>query len=113
MEREPDQPSVWEETKQDLLPYLRRLIVTIVVIGLALLLWELKIVVLLAFAAVLVAVALLAVTGAIRRVTKFGHRLSLAIAGTSIVLVLGTISWLAWPAFQEQLGNLVTSHRNL
>ena len=108
MADEPNTPSAWDETKEDLLPYLRRLIVTIVVIGLALLLWELKEVVLLAFAAVLVAVALLAVTRAIQRITKLGHRWALLLAGLTILLVLGLISWMAWPSFQEQLTNLVT-----
>ena len=42
MSDEPNAPSGWEQTKEDLLPYLRRLIVTIIVIGFALLLWELK-----------------------------------------------------------------------
>src|SRR5215470_17783601 len=71
----------WESTKEDLLPYLRRLIVTVIVIGVALLLWQLREVLLLAFAAVLVAVILLSLTKMVQRVTGLGHRVSLVIAG--------------------------------
>ncbi len=108
MSDEPEQPSAWDITKEDLLPYLRRLIVTIVVIALALLLWELKYVVLLAFAAILVAVLLLSLTRIVRRFTKLGHRWALALASLFLVVVLGTIGWLAWPSFQDQLSGLVT-----
>jgi predicted PurR-regulated permease PerM len=108
MEDDPNLPSGWDETKEDLLPYLRRLIVTIVVIALALLVWELKEVLLLAFAAVMVAVALLALTQFIRKITKLGHQLALAVACVIVVLILGVVIWLAWPAFQEQLNGLMT-----
>lgn len=108
MSEDDNDRSAWDETKEDLLPYLRRLIVTVVVIALALLLWQLKNVVLLAFAAVLVAVLLQAATQLVQRVTKLGHRWALAIAGLIILLFLGTVIWLAWPAFQEQLTRLVT-----
>lgn len=98
----------WDQTKEDLLPYLRRLIVTIIVIGMALLLWELKAVMLLAFAAVLVAVALLAPTKLIQRYTSLGHRWALTVAGVLIVLIFAFVFWLAWPSFLEQLERLVT-----
>lgn len=108
MTDEPEPPSAWDETKGDLLPYLRRLVVTIVVIAFALVLWELKEVLLLAFAAILVAVALLAMTRIIQRLVKLPHRWALAIAGIVILVVLGAVIWLAWPSFQEQLTRLVT-----
>lgn len=100
-------PSRWDETRDDLLPYLRRLIVTIFVVGLALLLWELKEVLLLGFAAVLVAVALLAVTRFVSRVTGLDHRWALAIAGVLIVGGFVGTFWLTWPSFQDQLTRLL------
>jgi predicted PurR-regulated permease PerM len=107
MEGDPTPAPGWNETREDLLPYLRRLIVTIVVIGLALLLWDLKEVLLLAFAAVLVAVALLALTRFIRKITKIGHKVALALACLVVVAIFGLVIWLAWPSVQEQLGRLV------
>lgn len=106
MAREPNPD--WEETKEDLLPYLRRLIVTIALIALALLLWELKEVVLLGFAAVLVAVALLAATTSVQKVTKFNHQWSLGIAIVLIVAGFAGAIWLVWPSFQDQLTRLVS-----
>lgn len=106
MASEPEPATDWEEIKEDLLPYLRRLVVTIVVIGFALLLWELKEVALLAFAAILVAVALLALTRLVRGVTKLGHSWSLAIAGLLVILGFAATFWLAWPSFQEQMTRL-------
>lgn len=100
-------PSSWQATREDLLPYVRRLIVTIVIVGFALLLWELKHVLLLAFAAVLVAVALLAITRAVERVTRLPHRISLALGGAIVFIVFGGIGWVSWPAFQEQLTGLL------
>jgi len=107
MEDNPNPPSEWDETKEDLLPYLRRLIVTIVVIALALLLWELKEVLLLAFAAVLVSVALLGLTGFIRKVTRLGHKVALGLATLIAVAIVSLIIWLASPAFEEQLDSLL------
>jgi predicted PurR-regulated permease PerM len=107
MEDDPNPPTGWAESREDLLPYLRRLIVTIVVIGLALLLWDLKEVLLLAFAAVLVAVALLALTRFIRKITRIGHRVALALACLVVVAIFALVIWLAWPSVQEQLGRLV------
>ena len=97
----------WESTKEDLLPFLRRLIVTVIVIGVALLLWQLREVLLLAFAAVLVAVILLSLTKMVQRITGFGHRLSLAIGGLIAFAILGVAVWLSWPAFQTQLSDLI------
>ncbi len=99
-------PSSWEQARDDLVPYLRRLIVTILVVGLALLLWELKEVLLLGFAAILVAVALLAVSGFVERTTGLKHRWALAIAGILIVAGFTATIWLSWPSFQEQLTRL-------
>lgn len=98
----------WQSHKGDLLPYLRRLIVTIVVLGLALLLWELRAVLLLAFASILVAIVLLAETRLVRRIIPLGHRGALSVAVTSTVILLGLVVWLAWPTIQDQLDNLVT-----
>ncbi|MHA1559822.1 MAG: AI-2E family transporter [Alphaproteobacteria bacterium] len=109
MSEDPNSSPTWEQTKQDLLPYLRRLIVTIVVVAIALLVWELKSVLLLAFASVLVAVALLALTRLIQRFTSLGHRWALTIAGALIVAVFGLVIWLAWPSFLDQLERLVTT----
>lgn len=108
MSQQDSEPDAWEDTKNDLLPYLRRLIVTIVVVALALLLWELRAVLLLAFAAILVSVALLAPTYLIRRLTGMGHRWALVLSGLLIVLIFGFVIWMAWPSFQEQLTRLVT-----
>ncbi|MCW5687088.1 MAG: AI-2E family transporter [Pseudolabrys sp.] len=99
-------PQSWESIKADLLPYLRRLILTIIVIALALLIWALRDVALLAFASVLVAIVLLAETRLIRRVTGLGHKTSLAIAGALTVLILGGTIGLSWPAFEEQMSSL-------
>ena len=107
MANDPDSPTQWEERKEDLLPYLRRLIVTIAVIGLALLMWELREVLLLAFAAVLICVALLALTRSIRKLLKIGHRAALALASVIAILVVAMVIWLVSPAFQEQLVRLV------
>jgi len=101
-------PTSWQATREDLLPYVRRLVVTIIILGFALLLWELKDVVLLAFAAVLVAVALLSVTGLVERATRLPHRVALTVGGAILFLGIGGIAWASWPAFQEQLANLVT-----
>jgi len=97
----------WQATREDLLPYVRRVIVTIIIVALALLLWELKHVLLLAFAAVLVAVALLAITRVVERVTRLPHRASLALGGTLAFLVIGGLGWATWPAIQAQLASLV------
>ncbi len=102
-------PPSWESSREDLLSYLRRLILTIVVLGLALLLWALKEVLLLAFAAVLVAVALLAVARLVGRVTGLGHRWSLAVGGTFVLVLLVLLVWSSWPAFEAQLSELVSS----
>ncbi|MCW5712989.1 MAG: AI-2E family transporter [Bauldia sp.] len=101
-------PPSWQATREDLLPYVRRLIVTIIIIALALLLWELKHVLLLAFAAVLVAVALLSVTRGVERATRLPHRISLTLSGTILFLAIGGIGWATWPAVQEQLTGLIT-----
>ena len=107
MAHDPNPPTQWKERKEDLLPYLRRLIVTIVVIALAVLLWELREVLLLAFAAVLIAVALLALTGSIRKLLRIGHRAGLGLASVIAILFVALVIWLVAPAFQEQLARLV------
>lgn len=101
-------PPSWQATREDLLPYVRRLVVTIIIIGFALLLWELKHVLLLAFAAVLVSVALLSVTRVVERATALPHRFALGVAGAVLFLAIGGLGWASWPAFQEQLAGLVT-----
>jgi predicted PurR-regulated permease PerM len=92
----------------DLLPYLRRLILTIIVVGLVAIAVWLRYVLLLAFAAVLVAIALGAVAGGIGRITRLGPRLSLTLA---ILIALGLIVALvsfSWPLVREQLPTLLT-----
>jgi predicted PurR-regulated permease PerM len=100
-------PRPWQESWRDLLPFLRRLIVAVIVIAFALFLWQVREVLLLAFASVLVAILLLAEVQLLRRIPRIGHRLALTLVVLINLLVLGGTIWMSWPALQEQLANLV------
>lgn len=91
----------------DLLPFLRRLLLAVgvlLLVGLAFLLRE---ILLAAFATVLVAIILVSGARLVSRVTKLGPRLSLTLA--SIVIIGGTVTalFLLWPFVQSQIPVLI------
>lgn len=81
-----------------------RVIVTIFLAGIALLLWSLRDVVLLLFAATLIAVILRAAANGLRRAIPLGEGLSLIVAGVLILAVIG----LAAAVFGQEVSRQVT-----
>lgn len=70
--------------------YIERLLITIGIVGLAILLWQLRGLLLLVFGAVLVAVLLAAVARGITHLTRLPHRWALAVAAIGFtVLIIG------------------------
>jgi predicted PurR-regulated permease PerM len=95
----------WGEDKT-FLPFVRRAVVIIAMVGLTVFVVVLRDILLLVFAAVMVGVALTAAARAVQRATTLGHRLSLTIATTlSVGAIFGAL-WFIWPIFQEQLPTL-------
>lgn len=92
---------------EDLLPYLRKLLVTVAVGGAVVLAIMLRDVWLIAFAAILVAIGLGAAANRISRWTRLGQKASLTIACILVVLVLGSAFFLSWPQIQTQMPNLL------
>jgi predicted PurR-regulated permease PerM len=89
-----------------LLPFLRRAALVVAIISVVGLLLILRDIVLLVFAAVMVGVALTAAANAVSKVSRLGHRTSLAIATALTVILIGGSLVFIWPIFQEQLPNL-------
>ena len=94
----------WQD--ENLLQYLRRLLVTIAVVGIVFILVLLRDVLLLAFAALLVSVALRAIGAFLSRVLHVGPRIGLALACVIGVVVIGSAFAFFWPPFQAQLPTL-------
>lgn len=82
-------------------------LILIGLIALALLLWRIRDVFLLAFASVLVAVLLTAAARPIRRWTGISRAWSLAVAGGAILLALVLTGWLIGAQVQNQVAELV------
>lgn len=92
--------------REELLPFLRRLLITIAVLGLVALAVMLRDIWIIAFASVLVAIALRAMARGISRWTRLSARWSLAVACLLVLVVIGGTAWIAWPQIQTQLPNL-------
>lgn len=87
--------------------YVRRVLIFLVLAALAFLFWKLRQVFLLSFAAVLVAVLLLAAVRPVERGTRLSHKWSLAIVGLAILTGTGLLSWLVGAQAQFQISDLV------
>ena len=74
--------------------YIERLLITILVVGLALLLWELKGILILVFASVLVAVVLRSIANPIRRWCSMPEGLALLIAVLIVAAILAVAFWM-------------------
>jgi predicted PurR-regulated permease PerM len=86
--------------------YVQRVLVTLVIVGLALLLWQWLDVLLLIFGAVLFAVILRAVADPISRYTKMKPGLALAVAGLLVFGIIGGTLWLFGSTIADQIGQL-------
>lgn len=73
----------------------------------AFLLWHLRHVLVVAFAAIVVATLLVGAGGLVRRVTPLGHRSAVTVAGLGIAAALGALVWIAWPQLSSQSANLL------
>lgn len=94
----------WQD--ENLLQYLRRLLVTIAVVGLVFILVLLRDVLLLAFAALVVSVALRALAAFLSRKLHVGPRIGLALSCIIGVVVIASAFAFFWPPFQAQLPTL-------
>lgn len=92
--------------REELLPFLRRLLVTIGVLAIVALCIILRDVWILAFAAVLVAVAFRSLSSEIGRWTRLSSKWSLTVAVLVVVVLVGGAAFLAWPQIQTQMPNL-------
>lgn len=82
-----------EESRQSKKEYIERVLITLLILGFALLLWQLKGLLVLVFSAVLVAVIFNAIAELLREKTGIPAGLSLALA---VVLVLGLVGGAFW-----------------
>ncbi|MGD9738620.1 MAG: AI-2E family transporter [Bauldia sp.] len=92
--------------REELVPFLRRLLVTIgvlLIVAVALLLRDVWI---LAFAAALVAVAFRSLSSEIGRWTRLNSKWSLTLAVLVVIVVVGGAAVLAWPQIATQMPNL-------
>lgn len=86
--------------------FLRRLLITIVIIALALGLWQLKSLLLLVFASMLVAMLLRGVSARIHRYLHLPDSLSVVLASIFILLLILGIFWLFGAQIASQLSDL-------
>lgn len=87
--------------------FVRRTWYVFAVAGMLLLAWRLADVVLLAFAAVIVAVLLRSLVDPIQQRTPLGEGLSLLVAGLFVVTLLGASGWLFGATVSDQVGELL------
>ncbi|HWK39230.1 MAG TPA: AI-2E family transporter [Hyphomicrobium sp.] len=88
--------------------YIRRVLITLGIVALAAAVYFLSDIFLLIFGSVLVAVVLHAIAGPVSRMTGWGHRLSLAVAGIGIVLLLTVVGFLFGAQIAGQLSTLAS-----
>lgn len=86
---------------------LRKAIAVILLAFVAFLLWQLRHVLVIAFASVVIATLLVGAGGLVRRVSPLGHRAAVTVAGLTIVLAIALILWAAWPQLSMQSSNLL------
>ena len=84
-----------------ILPFLRRAVLVVAIISLVGLVVILRDIVLLIFAAVMVGVALTAAANGVGKVTRLGHRTSLAIATALTVTLIGDHWRSSGPSFRS------------
>ncbi len=102
----PDRPSPPSDRKQMVADFALRTVVAIALAALALLLWWLHDIVLLVFAAILVAVILHAAAAGICRIVRLPRSIALILAGLVIVAVLAGGTMLFGREIGSQLGKL-------
>jgi predicted PurR-regulated permease PerM len=102
-----DRPLVGNGTSDGIGDFTRRCFIAVAVASFAFLLWQLRHVVVIAFAAIVVAVLLVAAASPIRRLVPIGHGLSVATAGVILILIAGLIGSIAWPPMREQSAELI------
>jgi len=101
-----DVPRPASPDNDSVLPFLRRAAIVVAIVSLVALVVILRDIVLLVFAAVMIGVALTAAANAVAKVTRLGHRTSLAIATAFTIILVGGALAFIWPIFREQLPNL-------
>ena len=87
--------------------YIRRLIITLALVGVAALAWHLRALLLLAFGAGVLAVVLRSVAKPIEKYCKAPSWLSLTLAITLIVSVTGALSWFFGGEISSEIGALL------
>lgn len=90
-------------------PFATRVLIVIALVGGAIMVWRMHEVLLLVFAAILVAVILHAAAGGLRRFVPLGEGVALAVAGLTIVGVLGGVALLFGQEVGGQLSDLSTA----
>lgn len=88
--------------------YVKRVLIFLGLAALAFLFWKLRQAFLLSFAAVLVAVLLLAAVRPLERATPLSHRWSLTLVGLAILAGTGLLSWLVGAQVQFQVSDLIS-----
>lgn len=92
---------------RDEIAFLRRTLIVLALIALALLAWALRGPLLLIFAATVVAVLLLAAARPLERALRIPRGLALMATGAAIALALAAIAWLIGSEVRAQLGILI------
>lgn len=82
-------------------------LVAVAIVGTAAILWTIRGVVLLGFAAVVLALLLLAATETAARYTRLPHRLALTLTVLLVTALAGLLAWAVWPELQTQMQDLV------
>lgn len=98
--------------RAELLPFLRKLLITVAVGFLVLLMFLLRDIWVLAFAAVIAGVGLRSAARSLSRITGLSHKWGLAIASLLLVGVLVGAVAVAWPQIQAQLPILLERLRD-
>ncbi|MGE0231240.1 MAG: AI-2E family transporter [Flavobacteriaceae bacterium] len=80
----------------------RYLLVAVGIAAVAALLWHLKSAALFAFAAVLVAIVLLASAGLLRRSVPLPQKAALVLSGLMIAALVAAVAWFGWPTIKNQ-----------
>lgn len=88
--------------------FVRRCVTAVVIAALAFLAWQLRHMVVVAFAAVVVAAILAGAGQLVRKALPVGHGTAVAGAGVAILFLLGVVGWFIWPQVQTQSSELLT-----
>lgn len=99
------------ETKRtgEFTAFTQRVILVLIVTGLALLVWRISYALLLAFISILLAVLFRGAAELVSRVTRIPPRWSLLIVGVLLIVLLGLFVWLAGPPISEQVTQLTAA----